>query len=110
LRRKATVLLGHLSEIDAYNMYAVGERFFDGKEFEEAIEIFKNVQNKYPDSDQTVNAAVNIGAAYMALEDYRKAAAEFQRVVDTYEGEDRFSPQVDFARQQLEVMAEARVI
>ena len=110
LRRKATVLLGHLSEIDAYNMYAEGEKFFDAKDFEEAIKIFKEVQTKYPDSDQTVNAAVNIGAAYMALEDYRKAAAEFQKVVDRYSGEARFAPQVDFAKQQLEVMAEARVI
>ena len=110
LRRKATVLLGHLSEIDAYNMYAEGEKLFDAKDFEEAIEIFKEVQTKYPDSDQTVNAAVNIGAAYMALEDYRKAAAEFQNVVDRYSGEARFAPQVGFAKQQLEVMAEARVI
>ena len=110
LRRKATVLLGHLSEIDAYNMYAVGERFFDGEDFEEAIKVFKDVQDKYPDSDQTVNAAVNIGAAYMALEDYRKAAAEFQKVVDQFSGEAKFSPQVDFAKQQLEVMTEARVI
>ncbi len=110
LRRKATILLGHLSEIDAYNIYAEGEKLFDAKDFEEAIRIFKEVQTKYPDSDQTVNAAVNIGAAYMALEDYRKAAAEFQKVVDQYSGEARFSPQVDFAKQQLEVMAEARVI
>jgi hypothetical protein len=53
---------------------------------------------------------VNIAAAFMAQEDYRKAGEGFQRVVDNYSGEARFTPQVDFARQQLEALEEARVI
>ena len=110
LRRKATVLLGHLSEIDAYNIYTEGEKLFDREDYEGAIEIFRDVIEKYPDSDQTVNAAVNIGAAYMAQEKYRQAAEEFQKVIDNYSDVSRFSPQVDFCKSQLEMLVEARVI
>jgi outer membrane protein assembly factor BamD (BamD/ComL family) len=53
---------------------------------------------------------VNIASAYMAQEEYRKAAEEFQRVVENYSDDSRFSPQVDFSRQQLEALEEARVL
>ena len=110
LRRKASILLGHLSEIEAYNVYASGESLFDGQQYEEAIEVFKDVIERFPESDQAVNAAVNIASAYMALEEYRKAAEEFQQVVQKYGDIQRFSPQVDFSRQQLQALEEARVL
>ena len=110
LRRKANILLGHLAEIDAYNLYAEGEKLFDQKSYDEAIEIFKQVQEKYPDSDQSVNAAVNMGAAYMAMEDYRQSGEQFKNIVDRYGEMARFAPQVDFARQQLEALEEAGVL
>ena len=83
---------------------------FDQKQYEEAIEIFKEVQVKYPESDQAVNALVNIGAAYMAQEEYRQAGAVFQEVVDKYSDVSKYLQQVDFSKQQLEVMQEARVL
>ena len=107
---KAETLLGHLAEIDAYNLYAQGEVLFDKKQYEDAIEIFKEVQVKYPESDQAVNALVNIGAAYMAQEEYRQAGAVFQEVVDKYSEVSKYLQQVDFSKQQLEVMQEARVL
>jgi tetratricopeptide (TPR) repeat protein len=110
LRRKATVLLGHLSEIEAYEVYAKGEGLFDTEQYDEAIEIFQDVIDRFPQSDQAVNAAVNIASAYMAQEEYRKAAEEFQRVVEQYGEDSRFSPQVDFSRQQLQALEEARVL
>jgi tetratricopeptide (TPR) repeat protein len=110
LRRKARVLLGHLAEIDAYNLYAQGEQLFDSEDYDEARKIFKEVQEKYPDSDQAVNAALNIGASYMAEEDYRKAGAFFTEVVEKYSDNSQYQIQVDFAKQQLETLEEARVL
>jgi tetratricopeptide (TPR) repeat protein len=107
---KAETLLGHLAEIDAYNLYAQGEVLFDQKKYDEAVEIFKQVQVKYPNSDQAVNALVNIGAAFMAQEEYRQAGAVFQEVVDKYSDTDKYLQQVEFSKQQLEVMQEARVL
>jgi TolA-binding protein len=110
LPRKAKTLLGHLGEIDAYNLYSAGEKLFDEKNYDEAVKIFKEVQQKYPESDQAVNSLVNIAAAYMAQEEYRDAGAIFQEVVDGYGDNPKFLPQVDFAKQQLEAMQEARVL
>jgi TolA-binding protein len=110
LARKAVVLLGHLAEIDAYNLYAQGETLFDSKQYDEAVAIFQDVQEKYPESDQAVNATVNIGAAHMAQEEYREAGTVFQSVVEKWGENSKYAPQVDFARQQLEAMQEARVL
>ena len=110
LRRKAQVLLGHLAEIDAYELYAEGEGFFDRNSYDDAIRIFSEVQEKYPDSDQSVNAAVNIAAAYMAMEEFRKSGQQFQKVVENYSDTPRFAPQVDFAKQQLAALEEAGVL
>ena len=46
----------------------------------------------------------------MAEEDYRKAGDIFQEVVEKYTDESKYQIQVDFAKQQLEVMTEARVL
>lgn len=46
----------------------------------------------------------------MAQEEYRDAGAIFQEVVDGYGDNPKFLPQVDFAKQQLEAMQEARVL
>jgi outer membrane protein assembly factor BamD (BamD/ComL family) len=110
LPRKAKTLLGHLGEIDAYNLYSAGEKLFDEKNYDEAVKIFKEVQQKYPQSDQAVNSLVNIAAAHMAQEEYREAGAIFQEVVDNYGDNPKYLPQVDFAKQQLEAMQEARVL
>lgn len=110
LPKKARTLLGHLAEIDAYNLYATGEKLLAEKNYDEAMEIFREVQQKYPKSDQAVNSLVNIGAAYMAQEEFRQAGAVFQEVVDNYGDNPKYVTQVDYAREQLEVMQEARVL
>jgi len=110
LPNKARILLGHLAEIDAYNLYATGEQLLAEKNYDEAMVVFKEVQQKYPKSDQAVNSLVNIGAAYMAQEEFRQAGAVFQEVVDNYGDNPKYVTQVDYAREQLQVMQEARVL
>ncbi len=110
LPNKAKTLLGHLAEIDAYNLYATGEQLLAEKNYDEAMAVFKEVQQKYPNSDQAVNSLVNIGAAYMAQEEFRQAGAVFQEVVDNYGDNSKYVTQVDYAREQLQVMQEARVL
>ncbi len=110
LPNKARTLLGHLAEIDAYNLYATGEQLLAEKNYDEAMAVFKEVQQKYPKSDQAVNSLVNIGAAYMAQEEFRQAGTVFQEVVDSYGDNPKYVTQVDYAREQLQVMQEARVL
>ncbi len=110
LRNKANVLLGHLSEIEAYNLYSKGDILFTEKKYEEAVKIFEAVISKYPDSDQAVNSLVNIGAAHFAEEEYRQAGEVFKKVLDKYSDKPKYSAQIDFARQQLETLEEARLL
>jgi len=110
LRNKASVLLGHLSEIEAYELYTKGDVLFTEKKYEEAVKIFETVISKYPESDQAVNSLVNIGAAHFAEEEYRKAGEVFQQVVDKYGDKPKYSAQIDFARQQLQTLEEARLL
>jgi 4-hydroxyphenylpyruvate dioxygenase-like putative hemolysin len=46
----------------------------------------------------------------MVQEEFRQAGAVFQEIIEKYSENPRFSPQVDFAKQQLETMREARVL
>ena len=88
----------------------MGEKLLAEKNYDEAMAIFKEVQQKYPKSDQAVNSLVNIGAAHMAQEEFRQAGAVFQEVVDNYGDNPKYRTQVDYAREQLQVMQEARVL
>ena len=46
----------------------------------------------------------------MVDEEFREAGRIFQEVVDKYKDIPKYSAQVDFAQQQLEVLQEARVL
>jgi TolA-binding protein len=110
LAQKAQIYLANLAEIDAYNLYSQGEQLFDEKRYDEAVAIFVQVREQYPQSGQAVNAKVNIGAVHLAREEYRAAGTVFQEVIEEYSEMREYSAQVDFARQQLEALQEARVL
>lgn len=110
LRRKASALLEQLSEINAYNLYVQGQQLFDEKKYDEAIRIFEDVMQKFPDSDQAVNAAVEIGAAHQNREKFKEAGKVYQQIVERYEGKPKYTTQVDFAKAQLEAMQKAQVL
>ena len=108
--RRAQLLLGELAEIEAYNLYSEGEEFFDEEQFKEAIAVFQKVREQYPMGSTAVNALVNIGAAYQAMEDYEKAAEQYRTLVKLYGDEAKFLDQVKFAEDQLKQLFEAKVI
>lgn len=110
LAQKAQANLDNLAEIDAYALYAQGEKLFKDEDYDRAMEVFRQVQEKFPQSGQAVSAAVNIGAALVARAHYREAASAFQGVVDRYGDNPTYASQVNYAREQLEVLQEARVL
>lgn len=76
----------------ALAMFEKGIQLFEAKEFEEALTLFKEFSEKNPAVYQ-VN--INIGNCYKELEDYDKAVASFQSVLDkikeekgTFEGDE----------------------
>lgn len=110
LRRKASALLEQLSEINAYNLYVQGQQLFDEKKYDEAVKIFEDVIQKFPESDQAVNAAVEIGAAYQNRENFKEAGKVYQQIVEKYESKPKFTTQVDFAKAQLGAMQKAQLL
>lgn len=54
------------------------------KQPEEAIKVFWELYQKYPDHGQTAHALNNIGVIYYDRKDYTKALEYFQKVVDEY--------------------------
>lgn len=110
LRKKAETLMGHLGEIRAYNLYLEGERYFDEKNYDDAVRIFRDVIEKFPESMQAVNAGVQIGVVYQNLQDFKKAGAAYRDVVEKYGSIAKFETQVEFAKQQLDSMAKAQVL
>ena len=102
--------LKHARDIEAHNLYLQGEGLFDQKKYDEAVEIYKQVQVEYPESDYVIKSMANIGAAFMAQEEYRQAGAVFQEVVDKYSANINEKYVVDFCKQQLEAMQEAGVL
>ncbi|MBI4532162.1 MAG: tetratricopeptide repeat protein, partial [Candidatus Latescibacteria bacterium] len=99
---RAQMLLANLAEIDAYSIYEKGTELFDQNKYTEAMEIFKEVVQKYPNSKTAINARLNIAAAYQAREEYAKARDEYLGFLREYQQNSDFSQQVEFAKAQLE--------
>ncbi len=110
LRKKAATLLEHLGEIRAYNLYLEGEKFFDEKEYDDAVKVFRDVIEKFPESMQAVNACVQIGVVYQNQQDYKKAGAAYKEVVERWGTVTKYETQVEFAKQQITSMEKAQVL
>lgn len=52
--------------------------------YEEAIRGFKELLEKYPDSEYADNAQFWIGESYMALQDFEQAILAYQKVINKY--------------------------
>jgi TolA-binding protein len=98
---RAQMLLANLAEIDAYSVYEKGVEFFNQNKYKEALEVFKTVVESYPNSKTAVNAYLNIGATYQALEDFSRARDEYLKFLSRYEKNPDYSTQVEFAKAQL---------
>ena len=87
-----------------------GQQLFDEKKYDAAVKIFEDVMQKFPGSDQAVNAAVEIGAAYQNREKFKEAGKVYQQIVEKYESKPKYTTQVDFAKAQLLAMQKAQLL
>jgi tetratricopeptide (TPR) repeat protein len=110
LLKKAETLLGHLGEINAYNLYVQGEQFLGDKNYSDAVKVFRQVMEKYPESDQAVNSIVQIGAVYQNQEDYREAGKVYREIIEKYGDKPKYETQVEFSKQQLKALEKAQVL
>jgi len=70
---------------EADTLFAHGERLFKEKETDQAINIFQEVYEKYPNLNVAESALMMIGICYERLGQYEKAIATYQKSVKEYE-------------------------
>lgn len=101
---EAKALVYDLSQINSYLEYEQAMKFFDARNYEKAIEELTKLLNKYPDASIAVGCQVNIAASYEMLEQYRKAAEWYKKIIDKYSNskDDNERGAVNFAKEHLE--------
>ena len=70
---------------EADTLFAHGETLFQEKETNQAIEIFQEVYEKYPNLNVAESALMMIGICYDRLGQYEKAIATYQKSIKEYE-------------------------
>jgi len=70
---------------EADTLFAHGERLFEEKETEQAIKIFQEVYEKYPNFNVAESSLMMIGICYEQLGQYEKAIATYQKAIKEYE-------------------------
>ena len=98
---RAKKLLENLAEINAYNLYRKGEDLFDKGKYDESIEVFRDVIDRFPESNSAVSALCNIAAAYEAKEDFDRAKSTYTELIERFSDDPRYSAQIEFARVHL---------
>lgn len=101
---EAKALVYDLSQINSYLEYEQAMKYFDTRKYEKAIEELTKLYNKYPDASISVGCQVNIAASYEMLEEYRKAAECYNKIIERYANskDDNERGALNFAREHLE--------
>ena len=101
---EAKALVYDLSQINSYLEYEQAMKYFDTRKYEKAIEELTKLYNKFPDASIAVGCQVNIAASYEMLEEYRKAAEWYKKIIDRYSSskDDNERGALNFAREHLE--------
>lgn len=101
---EARTLVYDLSQINSYLEYEEAMKFFDARDYKQAIVELKKVLEKYPDESIAVGCRVNIAASYEMIDDFRNAAEWYKIVIEKYDGssDDNERSAVFFAKEHLE--------
>jgi tetratricopeptide (TPR) repeat protein len=106
--REAEELLYDLSQINSFLEYEQAMKFFDARNYQKTIEELTRLLEKYPDASISVGCQVNIAASYEMLENYRKAAEWYKKILEKYSAskDDNERSAVIFAKEHLEWIEE----
>ncbi len=101
---EAKKLVYDLSQINSYLEYEQAMKFFDGHKYEKAIEELTKLYQKYPDASIAVGCQVNIAASYEMIEEYKKAAEWYKKIIDKYSKseDDNERSALNFAKEHLD--------
>jgi tetratricopeptide (TPR) repeat protein len=106
---KSRSLIAELGEIQASMEYDEVMKKFDDKEYEEAIQGFKQVIEKYPNSYTAIAALCNIGMAYENMDQWKKAKEIYDQIIEKGGNDPNYADAVDFAKEHRRWIVEKRL-
>jgi outer membrane protein assembly factor BamD len=75
---------GMVKRMEADDLYARGQQFFQNKKYVDAMDDFKAVVFNYSGSKLALDADYYLAECYLRTKDYQGAIAEFQQILNTY--------------------------
>ena len=69
---------------DANSLYEQGLAYYNGGQYDLAIQAFQQYLEYYPDTDLASNAQFYVGECYYGQEDYKKAIDEYNKCLERY--------------------------
>lgn len=75
---------GMVKRMEADDLYARGQQFFQNKKYVDAMEDFRTIVFNYSGSKLALDANYFLAECYLRTRDYPGAIAEFQQILNTY--------------------------
>ncbi len=69
---------------DANSLYEQGLAYYNGGQYDLAVQAFEQYLEYYPDTDLASNAQFYVGECYYGREDYKKAIDEYNKCLERY--------------------------
>ena len=107
--QRAEALVEELSEIEASLEYAQVMAQFEAKEYDQAIQGFKEIINKYPDTYTQLAAYCNLGLTYEILRQWPQAVENYDQTLTRGQDDIENSDVVNFARLHRDWIVENRL-
>ena len=81
-QKKITVL--KKPTVDAVRLFTVAENFFNSRDFDKALEKYKEYVKKFPESSQAPSSLFKIGFIYYSKKEYSNARKAYKQLIDYY--------------------------
>jgi len=107
--QRAEALVEELSEIEASLEYAQVMAQFEAKEYDQAIQGFEEIINKYPDTYTQLAAYCNLGLTYEILRQWPQAVENYDQTLTRGQDDIENSDVVNFARLHRDWIVENRL-
>lgn len=78
-------IVNRKEQAEAEALFERGEKLFEEKDIDQAIKIYQDVYEKYPNLNEAASALMMIGICYDHLEQYEKAISVYQKSVKEFE-------------------------
>ncbi len=95
---QAQQVLIYLSDMAADSLYTEGMALYDRGEYKQAIEVLRQIVERYLGTPSEAAARCNIGVSYQQMGEWRKAAKVYEEAITALKGREEEWQALEFAR------------